>query len=77
MAQSGILALGVVLDAVPAQDVAYLQAGLIRLGGDPGKIDGVLGDRTKSALKNAGADMDNPAAWLDAQLRAKFAGEYA
>jgi hypothetical protein len=76
MAQSGILAIGVQLDTVPAQDVAFVQAGLIRLGADPGKIDGVMGDRTKGALKDAGADLENPAAWMDAALRARFAHEY-
>ena len=77
MAQSGILALGITLDAVPAQDVAFLQAGLIRLGFDPGRIDGVQGARTISALKDAGADPGDPAAWLSAQLRSRFPLEYA
>jgi len=77
MAQSGILALGITLDTVPLQDAAFLQAGLIRLGADPGKIDGVIGDRTRGALKDAGGTMENAAAWLDAQLRTKFVGEYA
>ena len=77
MAQSGILAIGVQVDVVPAQDVAFVQAGLIRLGADPGKIDGVMGDRTKGALKDLGGDPDDAANWMDAQLRAKFALEYA
>jgi hypothetical protein len=76
MAQSGIAAIGVVLDAVQAQDVAFLQAGVIRLGGDPGKIDGVMGDRTTGSLKDLGADMDAPAAWMDAKLQASFTVEY-
>jgi hypothetical protein len=76
MAQSGILAIGVVVDAVPSQDVAYVQAGLIRLGADPGKIDGVMGDRTKGALTDLGGDLDNPAAWIDAKLQSAFPAEY-
>jgi len=76
MSQSGIAAIGVTLDAVHAQDVAFLQAGAIRLGGDPGKIDGVMGDRTTGALKDLGATMDNPLAWMDAKLRASFPAEY-
>jgi peptidoglycan hydrolase-like protein with peptidoglycan-binding domain len=76
MAQSAILAIGVKLDVIPAQDVAYLQAGLIRLGFDPGRIDGVQGNRTVKALGDAGADMGDPATWLSEALRAKFPGEY-
>lgn len=76
MAQSAILSIGVVLDAVPAQDVAYLQAGLIRLGFDPGRIDGVQGNRTTRALQDAGANLAGPATWLSDALRAKFPAEY-
>ena len=76
MAQSAILAIGVKLDVIPAQDVAYLQAGLIRLGFDPGRIDGVQGNRTVKALGDAGADMRDPATWLSGALLAKFPGEY-
>jgi hypothetical protein len=76
MAQSGILAIGVTLDTVPAQDAAFVQAGLIRLGADPGKIDGVIGDRTTGALKDLGGDLDNPAAWVDSKLHAAFPAEY-
>jgi hypothetical protein len=77
MAQSGILILGITLDAVPTQDAANLQAGLIRLGFDPGRIDGVQGDRTLEALKDAAADLDDPAAWLAAQLQSRFPQEYS
>jgi hypothetical protein len=76
MAESAILAIGVKLDVVPAQDVAFLQAGLIRLGFDPGRIDGVQGDRTTKALRAAGADLGDPVTWLSDALRAKFPGEY-
>ena len=72
MAQSAILAIGVKLDVVPAQDVAYLQAGLIRLGFDPGRIDGVQGDKTTRALREAGANLSDPVDWLSDALKAKF-----
>ena len=77
MAQSAILAIGVKLDVVPAQNVAFLQAGLIRLGFDPGRIDGVHGNRTSKALEAAGADLGDPIAWVSEALRAKFPAEYA
>ena len=77
MAQSAILAIGVKLDTVPAQNVAFLQAGLIRLGFDPGRIDGVHGNRTTKALEAAGADLGDPITWLSDALRAKFPAEYA
>jgi peptidoglycan hydrolase-like protein with peptidoglycan-binding domain len=77
MAQSAIVAIGVKLDVIPAQDVAFLQAGLIRLGFDPGRIDGVQGNRTMRALQAAGADLSDPITWLSEALRAKFPAEYA
>ncbi len=77
MAQSAILSLGVKLDVIPAQDVAFLQAGLIRMGFDPGRIDGVEGDRTMKALQTAGVDLADPVTWLSEALLAKFPGEYA
>jgi peptidoglycan hydrolase-like protein with peptidoglycan-binding domain len=76
MAQSAILAIGVPVDVVPAQDVAYLQAGLIRLGFDPGRIDGVQGNRTMKALQDAGANLAEPLTWLSDALRAKYPAEY-
>jgi hypothetical protein len=77
MAQSAILAIGVKVDVLPAQDVAFLQSGLIRLGFDPGRIDGVMGNRTSNALLAAGASMGDPATWLSEALQAKFPEEYA
>jgi len=76
MAQSAILAIGVKLEVVPAQEVAYLQAGLIRLGFDPGRIDGVQGDKTSRALRDAGANLSDPVTWMSDALRAKFPAEY-
>ena len=77
MAESAILAIGVKLDAIPAQDVAFLQAGLIRLGLDPGRIDGVQGNRTVKALGDAGANLGDPLTWMSDALKTKFPGEYA
>ncbi len=76
MAMSGILALGEQLDTVPDQDVAFQQSALIRLGFDPGRIDGVLGDRTRGALREAGADPADPIGSLCRQLSAKFPDEF-
>jgi hypothetical protein len=77
MSQSAILAIGVHVDVIPAQDVAFLQAGLIRLGFDPGRIDGVMGNRTSAALQAAGADLADPEGWMSDALQKKFPGEYA
>ncbi|MCL5744833.1 MAG: D-alanyl-D-alanine carboxypeptidase family protein [Acidobacteria bacterium] len=76
MASSAIAAIGVELDAVHDQDVAFLQSSLIRLGLDPGRIDGVMGDRTTGALKEAGASPDDPAGALCALLKEKFPLEF-
>ncbi|MGA8028546.1 MAG: peptidoglycan-binding protein [Bryobacteraceae bacterium] len=76
MAQSSILAIGVNLDSVPAQDVAYIQSTLIRLGFDPGRIDGITGERTREAAKEAGIDLDSPFETLSRMLQATFASEY-
>src|SRR5260370_10229906 len=72
MAQSSILAIGLKLHAVPTQNVAFLQAGLIRLGFDPGRIDGVPGHRTTKELEAAGADLGDPVTWGSEALRAEF-----
>ena len=76
MAHSAILAIGVRVDAVPNQDIAWLQSALIRLGFDPGRIDGVMGDRTLSAMREAGADADDPSGSLTTRLKGRFPTEY-
>jgi hypothetical protein len=76
MAQSGIAGIGVVLDTVPDQGVAMIQSALIRLGLDPGRIDGLMGDRTKGALRDSGADKADPLGSLCDLLRKKFPGEF-
>jgi hypothetical protein len=76
MAQSGISAIGVRLDSVPNQDTAWIQATLIRLGFNPGRIDGILGDRTRGALRDAGVNPESPVDGLGDLLRAQFPLEY-
>ena len=76
MAMSGILALGVQLDSVPDQGVAFVQAALVRLGFNPGRIDGVLGDRTRGALADAGLPEEGAADAVSRRLREKFPLEH-
>jgi hypothetical protein len=76
MAQSAILAIGTTVDRMPDQDVAFLQAALIRLGFDPGRIDGVMGVRTRTALQNAGAVGEDPAETLSLKLKEKYPLEF-
>jgi D-alanyl-D-alanine carboxypeptidase len=82
MAVSGILALGsqarVDMFATTATE-ARIQSGLIRLGFDPGSIDGQLGKRAFNAIAAAGipaADHDTMLAAIDQKLLASFPGEY-
>jgi hypothetical protein len=77
MARSAILAIGVHVDLVADQGIAALQSGLIRLGFDPGPIDGCFGERTKSELRAAGCQLDQPEIRLNELLRAKFPAEHA
>jgi zinc D-Ala-D-Ala carboxypeptidase len=76
MAHSAILSIGVQLDMVPDQTAAFIQAGLIRLGFDPGRIDGVVGARTLAAMRDAEVDPDDPAGSVSSQLKQRFAAEY-
>jgi hypothetical protein len=76
MARSGILALGVRVDALPDQAIGMLQSALIRLGFNPGRIDGVMGDRTLAAMRDAGVDADDPIGSASLALKARFSGEY-
>jgi hypothetical protein len=76
MARSAILAIGVHVDQVPDQTVALVQSGLIRLDGDPGRIDGVMGSRTLAAMRALDIDPDDPAGSVTAKLKARFPEEY-
>ena len=77
MAQSGISAVGVKLETVPNQDTAWVQATLIRLGFNPGRIDGIQGRRTNGALRDAGVDPEDSIAGLSILLQSEFPLEYA
>jgi len=76
MASSGILAIGVKVDALPDQAVGMLQSALIRLGFEPGRIDGVMGDRTLAAMRDAGVDPDDPVGSATVALKPRYPGEY-
>jgi hypothetical protein len=76
MARSGILAIGVAVDYLADQRIGFLQSGLIRLGYDPGPVDGVLGSRTTDALKAAGCGEEQPELRLNELLEANFSSEY-
>ena len=76
MAQSAIVAIGVQVDQVPDQDIAFQQAALIRLGFAPGRIDGIIGDRTRGALRDAGVDQGDAISLLSEKLKEKFPLEF-
>ena len=76
MAHSAILAIGVQVDGLPDQEVAVMQSGLIRLELDPGRIDGVRGQRTLAAIRDASLDPDDLLGSLGAKLKVKFPHEY-
>jgi len=75
-ARSAILAIGQPVDDVPNHDVALIQSALIRLGFDPGPIDGLVGFRTNGALTAAGATLDNADTVLAGMIQSKFPGEF-
>lgn len=76
MSRSGIIAIGERLDSVPDQGVAFAQSALIRLGLDPGPIDGIPGDRTLAALREAGCDAGD-ADGICRRLRERFPEEWS
>ena len=76
MAHSAILAIGVQVDGLPDRTVGSLQAALIRLGFDPGRIDGVMGDRTLGAMRDADVDANDPAGSLSSSLKEAFPSEF-
>ena len=76
MAMSGILAIGVQVDTLPDLGVGAVQSALIRLGHGPGRIDGVMGERTLAAMRDAGLDPDDPVGSADLALKAKFTMEF-
>jgi hypothetical protein len=64
------------VDQIPNQRVGAIQAALIRLGFDPGRIDGIEGDRARSAMLAAGtAAGTDPQPALTALLAEAFPEE--
>lgn len=80
MAAAAIAATGIELDDFPGRNEAVrLQAGLIRLGADPGNIDGAPGRRTRDALASLGITAaTTPAALAEVEdrLAAAFPAEW-
>lgn len=76
MAHSAILSIGVRVDQVQDQTIGFIQSGLIRLGFDPGPIDGAAGEKTTAALRNAGINPDDAAADISLRLQQAFPQEY-
>ncbi len=75
-AVSAILGLGIHVDQVKDQNVALVQSALIRLGYDPGPIDGDPGGRTVAALQQAGATLDTAEGVLAPRLQETFPQEF-
>lgn len=80
MAASSILAIGVQVDRFGNhQREAAIQAALIRLGHNPGNIDGGIGTKTRGALAEAGLEFVDAAttlAALEEQLKQTFPEEF-
>lgn len=75
-AASAILGLGIHADQIKDQSVGLVQSALIRLGYDPGPIDGDPGNRTVSALQKAGATLDTAEGVLGPRLQEAFPQEF-
>ena len=79
MAASAILAIGVQVDRFNNQKAAAIQSALIRLGHEPGPLDGAIGQKTRNALAAAGiADgtVDAMLLQLEERLIQTFPEEY-
>lgn len=80
MSASGILAIGVKVDAFGEnQSDAALQAGLIRLGFELGNVDGDIGQKTRAALEKAEIAWTNVEEVLlkvENQLKEKYPKEF-
>lgn len=81
MSVSAVLALGGRVDRFAGrEDAAAIQCALIRLGGDPGPIDGAIGSRTLAAVAHVGVTYSDPRSTreeLDLRLQAAFPHEYS
>jgi hypothetical protein len=77
MAISAALAAGVEVDGCGDRTIAELQSGLIRLGHDPGPIDGIVGPRTRLAAVHFGAALELACNRVEAELRIRWPQEFA
>jgi hypothetical protein len=80
MATSAILAIGQRHDEVRDPVIGRVQSALVRLGQDPGVIDGIAGAGTRAAADAAGVSLADPAgavAELERRLALAFPAEYA
>jgi len=81
MAASAILSIGVKVNKFGSkQKEAAIQSALIRLGFDAGNIDGMIGQKTKDSLEQAGVALSDPEITLTAleeKLKEKFPGEFS
>jgi hypothetical protein len=80
MAASAILSIGLPVDRYKGKEqVANIQFGLVRLGQELGNIDGVIGQKTKDAIKALGINsmdliiIENE---IESMLQLKFPAEY-
>ena len=80
MAASAIISAGLKHDRFKGKEqAAYLQSGLIRLGGEIGNIDGNIGPKTNAVLANLripGSTREEQAQALDTRLQQAFPDEF-
>jgi hypothetical protein len=81
MAASGILAVGQKVDRFgEKQAEAYFQSCLVRLGYQLGNVDGLIGRKTKKAVKDAGIDghdITESISIVEDKLQEKYPEEYS
>ena len=80
--ESALLAIGLHVMRIGTRQVeARIQAGLHRLGADPGRLDGAIGPKTRAALEYAGfpewRNAELMAHEVDDRLREQFPEEHA
>lgn len=80
MAASSILSIGVNIDKfVGNQEAAYLQSCLVRLGFKLGNIDGLIGNKTKQAITDAGSiytNVDEAILFIEDEMQKKYPHEF-